>query len=184
MYIYTVIILFIYKKLQLQILHIDRKYKFFDKTLIFLISLCMLHIEYWISLSKYIHLSKNRDTHPLDMYVASWSTSPLFNTIAHCLASCSHSLSPSQLKECIRALDQEQRHTPFRQSKLTQVLRDSFLGQARTCMIACVSPNASAVDHTLNTLRYADRYIHASCTDDNEKYSVKIHELHLNCEIT
>ncbi|XP_071511409.1 uncharacterized protein [Diadema antillarum] len=61
------------------------------------------------------------------------------------------------LKECIRALDQEKRHTPFRQSKLTQVLRDSFLGQSRTCMIACVSPNASAVDHTLNTLRYADR---------------------------
>ncbi|XP_030832800.1 kinesin-like protein NACK1 isoform X2 [Strongylocentrotus purpuratus] len=61
------------------------------------------------------------------------------------------------LKECIRALDQEKRHTPFRQSKLTQVLRDSFLGQSRTCMIACVAPNASAVDHTLNTLRYADR---------------------------
>nr|XP_054756282.1 uncharacterized protein LOC129262224 isoform X1 [Lytechinus pictus] len=61
------------------------------------------------------------------------------------------------LKECIRALDQEKRHTPFRQSKLTQVLRDSFLGQSRTCMIACVAPNTSAVDHTLNTLRYADR---------------------------
>lgn len=27
----------------------------------------------------------------------------------------------SQLKECIRSLDQEQSHTPFRQSKLTQV---------------------------------------------------------------
>lgn len=25
------------------------------------------------------------------------------------------------LKECIRALDQDKRHTPFRQSKLTQV---------------------------------------------------------------
>ncbi|XP_071794176.1 uncharacterized protein [Asterias amurensis] len=61
------------------------------------------------------------------------------------------------LKECIRALDQEQRHTPFRQSKLTQVLRDSFLGHSRTCMIANIAPNGSAVDHTLNTLRYADR---------------------------
>lgn len=29
----------------------------------------------------------------------------------------------SQLKECIRSLDQEQSHTPFRQSKLTQVRR-------------------------------------------------------------
>ncbi|XP_038077083.1 uncharacterized protein LOC119744936 [Patiria miniata] len=61
------------------------------------------------------------------------------------------------LKECIRALDQEQRHTPFRQSKLTQVLRDSFLGHSKTCMIANIAPNSSAVEHTLNTLRYADR---------------------------
>ena len=32
------------------------------------------------------------------------------------------------LKECIRALDQDSKHTPFRQSKLTQVLKDSFVG--------------------------------------------------------
>lgn len=61
------------------------------------------------------------------------------------------------LKECIRALDQEKRHAPFRGSKLTMVLRDSFVGNAKTCMIATVSPNQSNSDHTLNTLRYADR---------------------------
>ena len=61
------------------------------------------------------------------------------------------------LKECIRALDQDQRHTPFRGSKLTQVLRDSFQGESRTCMIATISPNNSNSEHTLNTLRYADR---------------------------
>lgn len=61
------------------------------------------------------------------------------------------------LKECIRALDQDKRHTPFRQSKLTQVLKDSFVGNSRTCMIATVSPNQSNSEHTLNTLRYADR---------------------------
>lgn len=31
------------------------------------------------------------------------------------------------LKECIRALDQDKRHTPFRQSKLTQVGWDGGL---------------------------------------------------------
>nr|XP_045739640.1 kinesin-like protein KIF24 [Mirounga angustirostris] len=61
------------------------------------------------------------------------------------------------LKECIRALDQEHTHTPFRQSKLTQVLRDSFIGDAKTCMIANISPSHVATEHTLNTLRYADR---------------------------
>ncbi|XP_063813853.1 kinesin-like protein KIF24 isoform X2 [Pseudophryne corroboree] len=61
------------------------------------------------------------------------------------------------LKECIRALDQEQAHTPFRQSKLTQVLKDSFIGNAKTCMIANISPSHIATEHTLNTLRYADR---------------------------
>ena len=39
-----------------------------------------------------------------------------------------------------------------------QVLRDSFVGEeARTVMIANVSPNALSCEHTLNTLRYADR---------------------------
>jgi hypothetical protein len=33
------------------------------------------------------------------------------------------------LKECIRALDQEKKHTPFRGSKLTLVLRDSFINK-------------------------------------------------------
>ncbi|XP_051923764.1 uncharacterized protein LOC127602009 isoform X2 [Hippocampus zosterae] len=61
------------------------------------------------------------------------------------------------LKECIRSLDQEQRHTPFRQSKLTQVLKDSFVGNSMTCMIANISPGNVATEHTLNTLRYADR---------------------------
>ncbi|ORZ21067.1 P-loop containing nucleoside triphosphate hydrolase protein, partial [Absidia repens] len=61
------------------------------------------------------------------------------------------------LKECIRALDKDKKHTPFRGSKLTQVLRDSFVGDSRTCMIATISPNNSNSEHTLNTLRYADR---------------------------
>lgn len=61
------------------------------------------------------------------------------------------------LKECIRALDQDKRHTPFRGSILTQVLKDSFVGRCRTVMIANVSPSSSNCEHTLNTLRYADR---------------------------
>lgn len=62
------------------------------------------------------------------------------------------------LKECIRALDMQASHIPFRGSKLTSVLRDSFVGKnARTVMIANVSPSSNSCEHTLNTLRYADR---------------------------
>lgn len=61
------------------------------------------------------------------------------------------------LKECIRALDNDQGHIPFRGSKLTEVLRDSFVGDSRTVMISCISPSTGSCEHTLNTLRYADR---------------------------
>lgn len=64
------------------------------------------------------------------------------------------------LKEVIRALatGDSMTHIPFRGSKLTQVLKESFVGKnARTVMVACVAPNMTNCDHTLNTLRYADR---------------------------
>ena len=58
------------------------------------------------------------------------------------------------LKECIRALDSKEIHVPYRASKLTLVLKDSFTrANARTVMIATVSPAASSADHTVNTLR-------------------------------
>lgn len=47
-------------------------------------------------------------------------------------------------QECIRALGQRGAHLPFRVSKLTQVLRDSFIGEnSRTCMVSNVSLNSA-----------------------------------------
>lgn len=48
-------------------------------------------------------------------------------------------------------------HIPYRDSKLTRLLRDSLGGNAQTIMVACVSPADSSYDETLNTLRYASR---------------------------
>ncbi|KAL6522841.1 Kinesin-like protein KIN-13A [Orobanche hederae] len=73
------------------------------------------------------------------------------------------------LKECIRALDNDQIHIPFRGSKLTEVLRDSFVGNSRTVMISCISPGAGSCEHTLNTLRYADRVKSLSKTGNPRK---------------
>lgn len=64
------------------------------------------------------------------------------------------------LKEVIRALatGDSMTHIPFRGSKLTQVLKESFIGiNSRTVMVACVAPNMTNCENTLNTLRYADR---------------------------
>lgn len=57
-------------------------------------------------------------------------------------------------------MDSKSGHVPFRQNKLTMVLRESFMGgldKSRIIMIACVSPGISSADHTLNTIRYAER---------------------------
>jgi kinesin family protein 2/24 len=68
------------------------------------------------------------------------------------------------LKECIRALHLQRskkdssKHIPFRASKLTHLLRDSFVGKnSRLAMISMVSPGAMSVEHSLNTFRYAYR---------------------------
>lgn len=76
------------------------------------------------------------------------------------------------LKECIRALGRKGTHLPFRASKLTQVLRDSFIGEkSKTCMIAMISPGMSSCEHSLNTLRYADRVKELAATDPAEAKS-------------
>ncbi|XP_047496938.1 kinesin-like protein KIF2A isoform X2 [Penaeus chinensis] len=74
------------------------------------------------------------------------------------------------LKECIRALGRKGAHLPFRASKLTQVLRDSFIGdKSKTCMIAMISPGMNCCEHTLNTLRYADRVKELGASDVSEE---------------
>lgn len=54
-------------------------------------------------------------------------------------------------------MDQSCAHAPFRQSKLTRVLRDCFVGIGKTALIATVSPTDDCVPCSLNTLNYANR---------------------------
>ncbi|XP_062062226.1 kinesin-like protein KIF7 isoform X2 [Lepus europaeus] len=64
------------------------------------------------------------------------------------------------LSNVISALGDPQRrgsHIPYRDSKITRILKDSLGGNAQTVMIACVSPSSSDFDETLNTLNYASR---------------------------
>ena len=48
-------------------------------------------------------------------------------------------------------------HVPYRESKITRLLKDSLGGNARTSMIACLSPAKENFAENLNTLKYAKR---------------------------
>lgn len=65
------------------------------------------------------------------------------------------------LGNCINRLSDKNRtsasYVPYRDSKLTRLLKDSLGGNTKTVMIACVSPGDNFYDETLNTLKYAER---------------------------
>jgi kinesin family protein 18/19 len=48
-------------------------------------------------------------------------------------------------------------YVPYRDSKLTRLLKDSLGGNCRTVMIAHVSPCGSHYEDSLSTLKYANR---------------------------
>ena len=70
------------------------------------------------------------------------------------------------LANCINALGKksnahgkhaENMYVPFRNSKLTRLLKESLSGNSRTAMVANVSCGSDQYAHTVNTLKYADR---------------------------
>ncbi|KAL2899206.1 Kinesin-like protein KIN-5D [Bienertia sinuspersici] len=61
------------------------------------------------------------------------------------------------LGRCINALVEHSGHVPFRDSKLTRLLRDSLGGKTKTCIIATIAPSVPCLEETLSTLDYAYR---------------------------
>ncbi|KAJ8023469.1 Kinesin-like protein KIF18A [Holothuria leucospilota] len=63
------------------------------------------------------------------------------------------------LGNCINALAEAKSkgHVPYRNSKLTRLLKDSLGGNCKTVMIAAVSPSNLTYEDTYNTLKYANR---------------------------
>ncbi|KAH6765604.1 P-loop containing nucleoside triphosphate hydrolases superfamily protein [Perilla frutescens var. hirtella] len=61
------------------------------------------------------------------------------------------------LGRTINALVEHSGHVPYRDSKLTRLLRDSLGGKTKTCIIATVSPSILCLEETLSTLDYAHR---------------------------
>ena len=65
------------------------------------------------------------------------------------------------LANCINALGKRAKKgfafVPFRDSKLTRILKDGLCGNSRTVMVATVSGSSAQYEHTVNTVKYADR---------------------------
>ncbi|NXE28066.1 KI18B protein, partial [Ardeotis kori] len=68
-------------------------------------------------------------------------------------------------------------HVPYRDSKLTRLLKDSIGGNCRTVMIAAVSPSPLAYEDTYSTLKYANRA-------KEIKMSLKCNVLSFDCHIS
>lgn len=64
------------------------------------------------------------------------------------------------LGNCINLLSdvsKSGKFVPYRDSKLTRLLKDSLTGKTKSLMIACVSPAWSCYEETVHTLKYAER---------------------------
>ncbi|XP_074851277.1 kinesin-like protein KIF27 [Carettochelys insculpta] len=48
-------------------------------------------------------------------------------------------------------------HIPYRDAKITRILKDSLGGNAKTVMITCINPSSADFDESLNSLKYANR---------------------------
>ena len=61
------------------------------------------------------------------------------------------------LGRVITALVEHSGHVPYRDSKLTRLLRDSLGGRTKTCVIATIAPTSVCQEETISTLDYAHR---------------------------
>lgn len=84
-------------------------------------------------------------------------TTSAFDTTGKETVSINQSLST--LANVIAALTNNNANAfiPYRDSKLTRLLKDSLGGSAKTCMISCINPVESSLPETVSTLRYASR---------------------------
>ena len=64
---------------------------------------------------------------------------------------------------------------PYRDSKLTRMLKDSLGGNCKTVMIANISSGVLGFEETINTLKYANRAKNIKCKVTENKKLVDVH---------
>jgi len=82
------------------------------------------------------------------------------------------------LANCINALGDKSKKgffVPYRDSKLTRLLKDSLGGNCKTVMISNISPASSQFEETINTLKYSSRAKNIKYKVQPNKKMVSIH---------
>lgn len=82
------------------------------------------------------------------------------------------------LANCINALGDKSKKgsfVPYRDSKLTRMLKDSLGGNCKTVMVVTISPASSQFEETLNTLKYANRAKNITTKPTENKKLVEFH---------
>ncbi|PRQ35821.1 putative minus-end-directed kinesin ATPase [Rosa chinensis] len=90
-------------------------------------------------------------------------------------------LSLSSLGDVINALQLRKGHVPYRNSKLTQVLKDSLGRDSKTLMLVHVSPKEEDLCETVCSLNFATRArtIHLGNTDSTEQREKEVAMMNL-----
>ncbi|KAJ1283162.1 hypothetical protein BS78_03G107800 [Paspalum vaginatum] len=91
-------------------------------------------------------------------------------------------LSLSALGDVIDALQTKKSHIPYRNSKLTQVLRDSIGCESKTLMLVHIRPNEDDLCETICTLGFATR-VRSIRLENEEQQEVKARKEHLLMEL-
>eukprot|EP00754_Rhynchopus_humris_P050004 Rhum_TRINITY_DN8697_c1_g1::Rhum_TRINITY_DN8697_c1_g1_i1::g.28919::m.28919 len=88
------------------------------------------------------------------------------------------------LGNVVSALSKKEKHVPYRESKLTQIMSDSLGGNAKTLMFVNVSPSFYNYEETISSLNYATRVkmvvnnaLKTVETDEIKRLRAKIKEL-------
>ncbi|KAF2314584.1 hypothetical protein GH714_027774 [Hevea brasiliensis] len=85
-------------------------------------------------------------------------------------------LSLSALGDVINALQLKKRHIPYRNSKLTQVLKDSLGDDSKTLMLVHVSPKEEDLCETICSLNFASRAKNIHLGNEDTIVSTGIYE--------
>lgn len=73
--------------------------------------------------------------------------------------------SLSYLEQLVVALGSKSRgHLPYRQSKMTHLLKDAVGGNCKTALIACIYGEAAHIEETVSTLNFAARVMRVTNT--------------------